>query len=75
MGTGQAARRADAGEPDRTWGGSGVGAPCAVCAQPIRPDQLEYELQFADAGDTHRMARFQMHLKCFAVWELERTKP
>jgi hypothetical protein len=61
--------------PDRTWGGPGAGAPCAVCAQSIRPDQVEYELQFADAADAHRMDRFQMHLRCFAVWELERTKP
>jgi hypothetical protein len=51
-------------------------APPAPCLRnPYRPDQAEYELQFADSGDAHRMARFQMHLRCFAVWELERTKP
>jgi hypothetical protein len=23
--------------PDRTWGGSGVGASCAVCELPVQP--------------------------------------
>ena len=34
-------------EPDRTWGGPGVGALCAVCEKPVTRDEMEYEVQFA----------------------------
>ena len=37
--------------PDRTWGGPGVGAACAVCALPVNPDQMEFEIEFAREGD------------------------
>ena len=30
-------------QPDRTWGGPGVGAACTVCDLPIGKDQLEFE--------------------------------
>jgi len=36
--------------PDRTWGGPGVGAPCAVCELPVRKDEMEFEIQFARDG-------------------------
>jgi hypothetical protein len=62
--------------PDRTWGGPGAGEPCAVCERPITKDQLELEIQFARAGGaTPRMDKFHLHIRCFAAWELERTKP
>ena len=61
-------------EPDRTWGGPGVGAPCSMCGQPVRRDELEYEMQFAHDGATPRLDKYHLHLRCFAVWELERTK-
>jgi hypothetical protein len=37
--------------PDRTWGGPGVGAECAVCGLPVAQDELELEIQFAHDGD------------------------
>jgi hypothetical protein len=62
-------------DPDRTWGGKGVGLPCLVCGERIPRDQVEYELQFAHDGATPRRERFHLHLRCFAAWEMERTKP
>jgi hypothetical protein len=61
-------------DPDRTWGGPGVGAPCTVCAQPVMPEQMEYEVEFAHDGGTPGLDKYHLHLRCFAVWELERTK-
>ena len=61
-------------DPDQTWGGPGVGALCTICAQPITPEEIEYEVQFAHDGATPRLDKFHLHLRCFAVWELERTK-
>jgi hypothetical protein len=61
-------------DPDQTWGGPGGGAPCAVCDQPITSEQVEYEVQFAHDGATPGLDKLHLHLRCFAVWELERTK-
>jgi hypothetical protein len=58
--------------PDRTWGGPGVGAPCAVCAVPVDKDQLEFEIQFARNGDNPRLDKYHVHVRCFAAWEFER---
>ena len=58
--------------PDRTWGGPGVGAPCAVCGVPVGKDQLEFEIQFARDGDNPGLDKYHVHIRCFAVWELER---
>jgi hypothetical protein len=52
----------------------GVGVPCAVCARPVTSEEIEYEVQFAHDGANPGLARFHLHLRCFAVWELERTK-
>ena len=52
----------------------GVGAPCAVCEKPVTRDEVEYELQFAHDGATPGLDKYHLHLRCFAVWELERTK-
>jgi hypothetical protein len=29
--------------PDRTWGGPGVGAECAICGLPVTKDDMEFE--------------------------------
>jgi hypothetical protein len=58
--------------PDRTWGGPGVGAQCAVCDLPITRDQLELEIEFVRLGGLDNL---HVHIRCFAAWELERTKP
>jgi hypothetical protein len=59
--------------PDRTWGGPGVGGPCAVCEQPVRRDELEFEIEFEHKGATPAPDKFHVHVRCFAVWELERV--
>jgi hypothetical protein len=45
-----------------------------VCEKPITRDQVEYEIQFAHDGDHPGLDKFHLHLRCFAVWELEQTK-
>jgi hypothetical protein len=63
--------------PDRTWGGPGVGALCAVCELPVNKDDLEFEVQFARDGGSPGLDKFHAHVRCFAAWELERrsTEP
>jgi hypothetical protein len=61
-------------DPDRTWGGSGVEMPCTICGERITRDQVEYELQFSHDGANTGLDRFHLHLRCFAAWEMERTK-
>jgi len=58
--------------PDRTWGGPGVGAPCVICELPVRPNEMEFEIQFARDGDNPGLDKFHVHIRCFAAWELER---
>src|SRR6266481_3910130 len=60
--------------PDRTWGGPGVGAPCAVCDLPVTKDELEFEIQFSHNGDNPGLDKYHVHVRCFAAWEFERTK-
>lgn len=43
--------------PDRTWGGPGVGAPCAVCGKPVTASEMEFEIQFARNGDNQVTAQ------------------
>jgi hypothetical protein len=58
--------------PDRSWGGPGVGARCAVCAEPVTKTQLEFEIQFATDGAEPGLDKFHTHIRCFAAWEFER---
>jgi hypothetical protein len=60
--------------PDRTWGGPGVGADCAVCGVPVTKDEMEFEIQFAHDGNNPGLDKFHVHLRCFAAWEFERGK-
>ena len=60
--------------PDRTWGGPGVGAPCAVCDLPVTSLQLEFEIQFARNGDNPGLDKYHVHVRCFAAWEFERRR-
>jgi hypothetical protein len=63
-------------EPRRMWAGRREDIPCAVCALPITSDEVGYELQFDHDGRDPGLDRFYFfHLRCFTVWELERTKP
>ena len=58
--------------PDRTWGGPGVGALCEVCDLPVRPTELEFEIQFARDGNNPGLDKYHVHIRCFAAWEFER---
>jgi CheY-like chemotaxis protein len=58
--------------PDRTWTGPGVGFACAVCARPVRRYDREVQVQFEHTGRVTGLDTFHLHLRCFAVWELER---
>jgi len=58
--------------PDRTWGGPGVGAPCSVCEKPVTKEEMEFEIQFD--GDNPGLDKFHVHIRCFAAWEFERNK-
>jgi hypothetical protein len=58
--------------PDRTWGGLGVGAMCTICDLPMRRDEMEFEIQFARDDGNPGLDKFHVHLQCFAVWEFER---
>jgi hypothetical protein len=44
--------------PDRTWGGPGVGALCAVCDLPVTKDEKEFEIQFAHDGSKPGLDNF-----------------
>jgi len=59
--------------PDRTWGGSGVGAVCTICATPVKPDELEFEIEFARNGDPPHWDSYHLHARCFEAWQLERN--
>lgn len=60
--------------PDRTWGGPGIGATCAVCDLPVRKDEMEFEIQFAHDGNNldSGLDKYHVHIRCFAAWEFER---
>ena len=60
--------------PDRTWGGPGVGAGCAICELPVTKDQMELEIEFVHDGVAPGLDKFHVHARCFAAWEFERTK-
>ena len=60
--------------PDHTWGGPGIGVPCAVCDLPVPRDGMEFEIQFAIGGSAPRFAVYHVHTGCYAAWELERNR-
>ena len=42
--------------------------------EPVTRDEVEYELEFAHDGANRGRDKYHLHLRCFALWELERTK-
>lgn len=63
--------RLPARAPDRTWGGPGVNAECAICSKPVTKSEMEFEIQFAHEGG---LDKYHVHIRCFAAWEFERKK-
>lgn len=54
--------------PARVWGGPGTGVECALCAQAIPPNEMEYE---ADAAVGNAVRTLHFHFVCHAAWQLE----
>jgi hypothetical protein len=61
--------------PDRMWGGPGDGATCALCGDSVERDDIGFDLEFADDGNSYGKANYALHARCFSVWELERENP
>jgi hypothetical protein len=40
----------------------------------VATNQLEFEIQFAHAGDQPGLDKFHVHVRCFAAWEFERAE-
>ena len=49
-------------EPEATWGSNGDGKRCAGCREPIRPDEIEYEVSLTSG------ALIRLHRQCHAIW-------
>ena len=63
-------------QPDRMWGGPGVGLACTICGKPVLKDEMEFEVQFSmDGGAPHLDAVYHVHVRCYSAWELVRSKP
>ena len=57
--------------PDRTTGGAGSGAVCAVCDEPVMRHMTELELEFNREGEPSSDV-YRLHHRCFAALEMER---
>jgi hypothetical protein len=60
--------------PDRTWGGPGVGATCTICNIPVTKTELEMQTEFARDEAPYGLDKFHVHIRCFAAWEFERNQ-
>jgi len=58
--------------PDGMWGGPGAGADCAICREPVKHGEVEFELEFARDDDARLLDRYHVHIACFAAWQSER---
>jgi hypothetical protein len=58
--------------PDHTWGGPGSGAECGICGLRIDQDETELEIEFRREDEGRFSDQYQVHVRCFGVWERER---
>jgi hypothetical protein len=58
--------------PDRTFGGSGSGAACTICGEPVRVNQVGFEVEYQRHGVNPGLDRYELHPKCLKAWERER---
>jgi hypothetical protein len=49
----------------RAWAGNGSGAPCSLCESAIDAGEIEYEVEWQQAGAT-QLLRF--HELCYRLW-------
>lgn len=59
-------------DPVRMWGGNGFGTCCAICSNPVSPDEVGFELEFAEGAEGAGPVEYHVHVRCFGVWTLER---
>jgi hypothetical protein len=59
--------------PKGTWGGPGSGVCCPICDERVKPDQFEFELEFA-TDDGKKRETYHLHRECLSAWESERLK-
>ena len=52
-------------EPEATWAGNGFGKRCSACGEPIRPEEIEFEVDLPSG------AHLRLHRHCHALWEDE----
>lgn len=50
------------------WGAYGIGSCCALCEQPIKEAEVEYNLETPFGGARRH---FRFHFLCHALWQLE----
>jgi hypothetical protein len=55
--------------PIKLWARFGRGDLSAVCEQPIRPSEPEYEPEYQDGRPVVRF-----HAGCHATWDVERQR-
>lgn len=67
------ARRLPAQRPEKVLGGSGSGEICAVCRDPVAPEQLGFE--FEVTLDLGLRAVAQLHVRCFRAYERACREP
>jgi len=60
--------------PDRMWGGPGTGASCVICNEPVKLDDLGFELEFDDESGSRSEDEYHAHLRCFTAWDNERQR-
>ena len=51
----------------RTYGGYGAGGICSLCSQPIKPEEVEFEIEHT----TLQGGPFRFHFLCHAAWQFE----
>jgi len=63
--------RLPAKTPDRTtWVGSGSGAECAGCGEPVKSDEMGLEIEFKSPEPSKQ---YSLHTRCFLAWGFERA--
>jgi len=58
--------------PVASYAGTGSGAPCVLCDEPIVKAEIEFELDFADTAAPSRVT-IHMHFRCRTIWDAERA--
>jgi hypothetical protein len=53
--------RLPARRPERTWGGPGTGAACAVCDLPVAKTELEHEFEMHVTGGVENAGLTHVH--------------